>query len=95
MSLTFFDDLDAVRGFAGADYETAVVAEDARRSSAGLMSGSATTRPRSKPEGSGLSIGTGRYGGGLSSQRSLCTLTPVIRVVAAWRRPWLWPGQAG
>ena len=30
VSLTFFDDLDAVRGFAGADYETAVVAEDAR-----------------------------------------------------------------
>ena len=31
VSLTFFDDLDAVRGFAGADYETAVVAEDARK----------------------------------------------------------------
>ena len=30
VSLTLFDDLDAVRGFAGADYETAVVAEDAR-----------------------------------------------------------------
>jgi heme-degrading monooxygenase HmoA len=31
VSLTFFDDLDAVRGFAGADYETAVVAEEARQ----------------------------------------------------------------
>ena len=31
VSLTLFDDLDAVRGFAGADYETAVVAEDARK----------------------------------------------------------------
>ena len=30
VSLTFFDDLDAVRGFAGPDYETAVVAEEAR-----------------------------------------------------------------
>jgi hypothetical protein len=29
VSLTFFDDLEAVRGFAGVDYETAVVAEDA------------------------------------------------------------------
>jgi heme-degrading monooxygenase HmoA len=31
VSLTLFDDLDAVRAFAGADYETAVVAEPARR----------------------------------------------------------------
>jgi heme-degrading monooxygenase HmoA len=31
VSLTFFDDLDAVRRFAGADPDTAVVAEDARR----------------------------------------------------------------
>ena len=30
VSLTRFDDLDAVRGFAGPDYETAVVAEEAR-----------------------------------------------------------------
>jgi heme-degrading monooxygenase HmoA len=30
VSLTFFDDLDAVRAFAGPDYETAVVAEEAR-----------------------------------------------------------------
>ena len=30
VSLTFFDDLDAVRGFAGPDHETAVVAEEAR-----------------------------------------------------------------
>ena len=30
VSLTLFDDLDAVRGFAGPDYETAVVAEEAR-----------------------------------------------------------------
>jgi hypothetical protein len=29
--VTFFDTLDAVRGFAGDDYETAVVAEEARR----------------------------------------------------------------
>jgi hypothetical protein len=28
--LTFFEDLDAVRAFAGADYATAVVAEPAR-----------------------------------------------------------------
>jgi heme-degrading monooxygenase HmoA len=31
VSVTFFDSHDAVRGFAGADYETAVVAEQARR----------------------------------------------------------------
>ena len=31
MSLTFFDDLDAVRGFAGSDYERAVVAGEARQ----------------------------------------------------------------
>jgi heme-degrading monooxygenase HmoA len=31
VSLTHFDDLDAIRGFAGADYETAVVAEEARK----------------------------------------------------------------
>jgi heme-degrading monooxygenase HmoA len=30
VSLTFFDDLDAVRAFAGPDHETAVVADDAR-----------------------------------------------------------------
>ena len=30
VSLTFFDDLDAVRAFAGPDYETAVVTDDAR-----------------------------------------------------------------
>ncbi|MGH9211631.1 MAG: antibiotic biosynthesis monooxygenase family protein [Acidimicrobiales bacterium] len=30
VSLTFFDDLYAVRAFAGADYETAVVADEAR-----------------------------------------------------------------
>ena len=31
VSLTFFDDLDAIRRFAGDDYETAVVAEEARQ----------------------------------------------------------------
>jgi heme-degrading monooxygenase HmoA len=31
VSLTFFDDLDAIRSFAGSDYETAVVAEEARK----------------------------------------------------------------
>ena len=31
VSLTFFDDLDAVRAFAGATYETAVVAEPAHK----------------------------------------------------------------
>jgi heme-degrading monooxygenase HmoA len=31
VSLTLFDDLEAVRGFAGPDYETAVVAEAARK----------------------------------------------------------------
>ena len=31
VSLTFFDSLDAIRGFAGPDYETAVVAEEARK----------------------------------------------------------------
>ena len=31
VSLTLFDDLDAIRGFAGPDYETAVVAEEARK----------------------------------------------------------------
>jgi heme-degrading monooxygenase HmoA len=30
VSLTYFDDLDAIRGFAGRDYETAVVADEAR-----------------------------------------------------------------
>jgi heme-degrading monooxygenase HmoA len=30
VSLTVFDDLDAIRGFAGSDHETAVVAEEAR-----------------------------------------------------------------
>ena len=30
VSLTFFDDLDAIRDFAGPDYENAVVADDAR-----------------------------------------------------------------
>lgn len=30
VSLTFFDDLDAIRSFAGRDYETAVVADQAR-----------------------------------------------------------------
>ena len=31
VSVTFFDDLAAVQGFAGDDYEKAVVAEEARR----------------------------------------------------------------
>jgi len=31
VSLTFFDDLDAIRGFAGPDYETAVIAGEARK----------------------------------------------------------------
>lgn len=31
VSLTFFDNLDAIRSFAGPEYETAVVAEEARR----------------------------------------------------------------
>jgi heme-degrading monooxygenase HmoA len=31
VSVTFFEDLDAIRAFAGADYEAAVVAEEARR----------------------------------------------------------------
>jgi heme-degrading monooxygenase HmoA len=31
VSLTFFDDLDAIRSFAGDDYETAVVADEARQ----------------------------------------------------------------
>jgi heme-degrading monooxygenase HmoA len=31
VSLTFFEGLDAVRSFAGSDYETAVVAEEARK----------------------------------------------------------------
>lgn len=30
VSLTFFDDLDAIRAFAGPDYGNAVVADDAR-----------------------------------------------------------------
>ena len=30
VSLTLFDDLDAARAFAGPDYETAVVADEAR-----------------------------------------------------------------
>jgi heme-degrading monooxygenase HmoA len=30
VSLTFFDDLDSVRAFAGPDYETAVVTDEAR-----------------------------------------------------------------
>jgi heme-degrading monooxygenase HmoA len=31
LSLTFFDDLDAVRAFAGPDYKTAVVADEAHK----------------------------------------------------------------
>jgi heme-degrading monooxygenase HmoA len=31
VSLTFFDDLDAIRAFAGPDYETAVVTDEARQ----------------------------------------------------------------
>jgi heme-degrading monooxygenase HmoA len=31
VSVTFFDNLDAIRAFAGADHEVAVVADDARR----------------------------------------------------------------
>lgn len=31
VSVTFFDSLDAVRAFAGADHETAVIAQEARR----------------------------------------------------------------
>jgi heme-degrading monooxygenase HmoA len=31
VSLTFFDDLDAIRSFAGSDYERAVVAGEARK----------------------------------------------------------------
>jgi heme-degrading monooxygenase HmoA len=31
VSLTLFEDLDAIRSFAGSDYETAVVAEEARK----------------------------------------------------------------
>ncbi len=31
VSLTIFDDLNAVRAFAGSDYETAVVADEARK----------------------------------------------------------------
>jgi heme-degrading monooxygenase HmoA len=30
VSLTFFDDIEAIRAFAGTDYETAVVADEAR-----------------------------------------------------------------
>jgi heme-degrading monooxygenase HmoA len=31
VSMTFFDNLNAIRAFAGADYEAAVVADEARR----------------------------------------------------------------
>jgi heme-degrading monooxygenase HmoA len=31
VSLTFFDDIDAIRAFAGDDYESAVVADEARQ----------------------------------------------------------------
>jgi heme-degrading monooxygenase HmoA len=37
VSLTFFEDLDAVRSFAGSDYETAVVAEEARKVLIGVV----------------------------------------------------------
>ncbi len=44
--MVFFDDIDAVRRFAADDYETAVVAEDARRSwSASTIARSTTTSP--------------------------------------------------
>ena len=36
LSVTYFEDLDAVRAFAGEDYETAVVADEARRVLAGF-----------------------------------------------------------
>ena len=37
VSLTFFEGLDAVRSFAGSDYETAVVAEEARKVLIGVV----------------------------------------------------------
>ena len=37
LSLTLFEDLDAVRSFAGSDYETAVVAEEARKVLIGVV----------------------------------------------------------
>ena len=37
VSLTFFEDLDAVRSFAGSDYETAIVAEEARKVLIGVV----------------------------------------------------------
>ena len=51
VSLTLFDDLDAIRSVAGPDDQTAVVAGKPARCSSGSMSGSPTTRPRSKPKG--------------------------------------------
>ena len=37
VSLTFFEDLDAVRSFAGSDCETAIVAEEARKVLIGVV----------------------------------------------------------
>jgi heme-degrading monooxygenase HmoA len=42
-SVTFFNSIDAVRGFAGADYEQAVVEETARRALSRWMNGSLIT----------------------------------------------------
>jgi hypothetical protein len=50
VSLTFFDDLDAVRSFAGSDYETAVVAEEAREVLIRFDGRVCHTKPRLKPD---------------------------------------------
>jgi heme-degrading monooxygenase HmoA len=80
VSLTFFDDLDAIRSFAGSGYETAVVAGEARKVLLRLMSASATTRPRSTPEGAG---GPARMGSGQLRSRFIGTLPCPRRVAPA------------
>jgi heme-degrading monooxygenase HmoA len=49
VSLTLFDDLNAIRNFAGSDYETAVVAGEARSVLIRFDKRVCTTRPRLKP----------------------------------------------
>jgi hypothetical protein len=51
VSLTLFDNLDAIRSFAGPTTKPPSLLGKLARCLSGLMSGSAITRPRSKPEG--------------------------------------------
>ena len=76
VSLTLFEDLDAIRSFAGPDYETAVVAGEARKVLIRFDERAATTRPRSKPEGCWWTAEDG-------SARQVVELGPSLRWATA------------